>query len=206
MKVISVKKSQSKVGGEMMKSSLQQKSQHDTIITNILRLQFQYQQQHTSASSYTHNSNTNQYSTRFSKLIPSLPSSSSPSLSTDAPIIAGPTIGQLPSDLENHNPTNAAELRVTHDAILAYDAQLNSEADDLILYYMVLRDSSMDNFRCTEEVPVRAFTMHVKFDAIALWTSSGARRKHVMENENRVEVMVCEKILEEKFSIDNVKT
>ena len=134
MKVISVKKPQSKVGGERMKSSLQQqKSQHDTIIANILRLQFQYQQQHTSASSYTHNSNTNQNSTRFSKLSPS--SSSSSSLSTDAPNIAGPTIGQLPSVLENHNFTNAAKLRVTHDAILAYDAQLNSEADDLILHY-----------------------------------------------------------------------
>ena len=133
MKVISVKKSQSKVGGEMMKSSLQQqKSQHDTIIANILRLQFQYQQQHTSSSSssYTHSNNNTQYSTRFSKL--------SSSLSTDAPIIAGPIIGQLPSVLENHNFTNAVEHRVTHDAILAYDAQLNSEADDLILSYRTL--------------------------------------------------------------------
>ena len=73
MKVISVEKSQSKVGGEMMKSSLQQKSQqHDTIIANILRLQFQYQQQHTSASSssstYTHSNNNTQNFTRFSKL------------------------------------------------------------------------------------------------------------------------------------------
>ena len=140
MKVISVKKPQSKVGGEMMKSSLQQqKSQHDTIIANILRLQFQYQQQHTSSSSYTHNSNTNQYSTRFSKLSqPPPPPSSSLSLSTHAPTITGPTKGQLPSVLENHNFTNAVEHRVTHDAILAYDAQLNSEADDLILYYSTL--------------------------------------------------------------------
>ena len=136
MKVISVKKPQSKVGGEMMKSSLQQKSQQDTIIANILRLQFQYQQQHTLSSSYTHNnSNNTQNSTRFSKLSPS---SSSLSLSTDASIIAGPTMGQLPSVLEKHNFTNAAELRVTHDAILAYDAQLNSEVDDLILHYSTL--------------------------------------------------------------------
>ena len=139
-----MEKPQSKVGREnrinsMTKSSLQQqKSQHDTIIATILRLQFQYQQQHTSSSSssFKHRNN-NQNSTRFSKL--SQPSSSpSLSLSTDAPIIAGPTMGQQPSVLENHNFTNAAELRVTHDAILAYDAQLNSEVDDLILHYSTL--------------------------------------------------------------------
>ena len=131
-----MEKPQSKVGREnrinsMTKSSLQQqKSQHDTIIATILRLQFQ-DQQHTSSSSYTHSNNNTQNFTRFSKL--------SSSLSTDAPIIAGPIIGQLPSVLENHNFTNAAaELRVTHDAILAYDAQLNSEVDDLILHYSTL--------------------------------------------------------------------
>ena len=136
-----MEKPQSKVGREnrinsMTKSSLQQqKSQHDTIIATILRLQFQ-DQQYTSSSSYTHSSNNTQYSTRFSKISPS--SSLSSSLSTHAPIIAGPTIEQLPSILEKHNVTNAAELRVTHDAILAYDVQLNSEVDDLILHYSTL--------------------------------------------------------------------
>jgi hypothetical protein len=139
MKIISMKKSDSKAGKEnrinsMMKSTLQQESQHDTIIANILRLQFQDQQQTSSSAAAvpaTRNNNNNN-STRFSKIPPSS------SLTTDAPIIAGPTTGLLPSILDNHSFTKAEELRVTHDAILAYDEQLNSEVDDFMLYCSTL--------------------------------------------------------------------